>query len=91
MNLIVNTDLVRVIDTGKEYQMLITCKNGTVVEHEPFKRNLEGLVAAISLSAEICAGKFFLSGVAQINDILKDDFLVTYNGKTEINPKRKAK
>lgn len=62
-NLIINTPMVRVVDSGQSYQMLITCKDGTVIEHEPFPKTLEGLVAAMSLSAEICAGKFYLSKV----------------------------
>jgi len=67
--LVVNTPLVKVIDTGKEYQMLIYAKDTSVIEHEPFKRSLEGLVAAISLSAEICAGKFYLRGISKISMI----------------------
>lgn len=62
---IVNTPLVRVVQDRGGYSMYITCKDGTIVEHEPFPNNLEGMVAAISLSAEICAGKFFLSKVVQ--------------------------
>lgn len=62
----VNTPMVKVFkssDGPEGYQMHITCKDGSIVEHEPFQNNLEGLVAAISLSAEICAGKFYLSGI----------------------------
>ena len=63
--LIVNTPMVKVIKTDQGYEMFITCKDGSIVEHEPFKNDLEGMVSAISLSAEICAGKFFLKGIQQ--------------------------
>lgn len=61
---IVNTPLVKVFKTEKGYEMFITCKDGSVIEHEPFKNDLEGLVTALSLCAEICAGKFYLKGIA---------------------------
>jgi len=57
---VVDTPLVKVIKRKGYFQMLIMCKDNSVIEHEPFPPTLEGLVAAISLSAEICAGKFFL-------------------------------
>jgi hypothetical protein len=60
---IVNTPLVRVEKSKQGWSMFINCKDGSVIEHEPFQPNLEGMVAAISLSAEICAGKFYLSKV----------------------------
>lgn len=56
------TPLVRIFQAGDMYYMEIACKDGSVIEHEPF-RGLEGLVTALSLSAEICAGKFYLSKV----------------------------
>lgn len=76
---IVNTELVKVIDNGASYQMHILCKSGQIVEHEPFSRDLEGLVAAISLSAEICAGKFYLSRVLT-NDAKKPAQLESKKG-----------
>ena len=60
---IVSTPLVTVIKYEIGFCMLITCKDGSVIEHEPFPCNLEGMVAAISLCAEINAGKFFLKSV----------------------------
>lgn len=70
-NIIINTPMVKVIQSAIGYEMQITCKDGTVVEHEPFPNNLEGMVAAISLSAEICAGKFYLRGVFKLKNELK--------------------
>lgn len=60
---VVDTPLVKIIKRKEYFQMLIMCKDNSVIEHEPFPLTLEGLVAAISLSAEICAGKFFLNKV----------------------------
>jgi hypothetical protein len=77
--LIVNTPMVQVIKTKLGYEMLITCKDGSIIEHEPFPDKLEGMVAAISLSAEICAGKFFLS---RVQSIPKQQLKIT-GGKNE--------
>lgn len=60
---IVSTPLVIVKKSKEGWSMQITCKDGSFVEHEPFPPSLEGMVAAMSLAAEICAGKFFLKGV----------------------------
>jgi hypothetical protein len=79
---IVNTPLVRVFQTVKGYEMLITCKDGSIIEHELFPNNLEGMVSAISLSAEICAGKFYLSRVVQTTD---------YTEKRALEFKKKGK
>ena len=63
MKLILDTPLVQIHQTKIGYQMRITSMNGTIIEHAPFPPNLEGMVAAISLAAEIRAGKFCLSHV----------------------------
>ena len=68
MNLIVNTPLVKVFKSNRGHEMHIATKDGTIIEHEPFPSTLEGLVAAISLSAEICAGKFYLSKVFKLRE-----------------------
>lgn len=56
---VLNTEQVKVFDTGTEYQVLVVCQDGAVIEHEPFTRDQHGLVGAILLGADICAGKFF--------------------------------
>ncbi len=61
--LIVNTPLTKVFQSARGYELHITCKSGAIIEHEPFKGDLEGMVTAISLCAEINAGKFYLAGV----------------------------
>jgi len=66
---VVSTPLVTLIKRQNAFQMLIYCKNGSVVEHEPFPLTLEGMVAAISLSAEICAGKFYLNRIVKDNSL----------------------
>ena len=60
---VVITPMVQVYKTDLHYEMTIVCRDGSIVEHEPFKNDLQGLVAALSLCAEICAGKFFLKSV----------------------------
>ena len=59
MKKVLDTELVKINDTGDEYQVLIAMSQGGVIEHEPFPHNLQGLVAALQLATEICAGKFF--------------------------------
>jgi hypothetical protein len=68
--LVLDTPLVQIHDIGTCYEMMIRTKNGSIIEHEPFPHNLEGMVAAISLSAEICAGKFYLSKVISVPEKL---------------------
>jgi hypothetical protein len=62
---VINTPLVNVYLTAKGYEMHLTAKSGQIIEHEPFKGDLEGLVSALSLAAEINAGKFYLSRMLQ--------------------------
>jgi hypothetical protein len=59
------TELVQINDLGNQYQVLIPLTQGGTVEHEPFPKSLEGLVAAMQLATEICAGKFFLRRVVK--------------------------
>lgn len=57
--LILNTDLVKIYFYGAEYKLFIKMSQGGTIEHEPFLGNLTGLVSALQLATEICAGKFF--------------------------------
>lgn len=59
MKKILDTDIVKINDNGSEYQVLIRMSQGGVIEHEPFSHDVRGLVAALQLATEICAGKFF--------------------------------
>lgn len=63
---VVNTPLVCVKKGSVGFHMYITCKDGSIIEHEPFSNDLQGMVAAISLAAEICAGKFYLNKVVRM-------------------------
>jgi len=56
---VVSTDLIKVIDTGTEYAVHIRMSQGGWIEHEPYERTIQGLVTALQLSTEVCAGKFF--------------------------------
>ena len=79
--IILDTPMVQIHDLGHKYEMIIRCKDGSVIEHEPFPHNLEGMVAAISLSAEICAGKFYLSKVISVP---KELTTIEYKGKKKL-------
>ncbi len=58
--IVLDTELVVINDLGNQYQVLIKMSQGGTIEHEPFPKSLEGLVTALQLATEICAGKFFL-------------------------------
>lgn len=60
---VVSTEMIKVIDNGSNYIAHIRMSKGGWVEHEPFPHNLQGLVAALDLSTQVCAGKFFLKSI----------------------------
>lgn len=71
MKTILNTEIVQIYETKTEYQMLIKLSKGWVIEHNPFPRTLEGLVNALQLATEICAGKFYPMRVFQADGEIK--------------------
>mgnify|MGYP000903260596 CR=1 FL=1 len=58
--LIVDTKFVLVIQTKENYRVFLAMSDGDFAEHNPFALDLQGLVAAMQLSTECCAGKFYL-------------------------------
>lgn len=60
---IVQTDHIQIEDHGDQYKVFLPLQTGGVVEHEPFPRNPQGLVAALLLAADVCAGKFYLKRI----------------------------
>lgn len=56
---ILDTPIVKIVQNGSEYQVIIAMSKGGFVEHEPFPSNLEGLVSAMQLATECLAGKFY--------------------------------
>lgn len=64
--LILDTELVQIVQEGGEYRMFIKMSRGGTLEHEPFPQDLRGLVAALQLATEVCAGKFFPRGLAEL-------------------------
>lgn len=65
--LILSTPFVRIIQTSSEYQVFITMSEGGTIEHNPFPNSVQGLVSAMQLATEICAGKFFLKRVIEVH------------------------
>lgn len=78
MKTILNTELVKIIDSGTQYEVHIKMSKGGVLEHEPFPKNLEGLVTALQLATEICAGKFFPRGILKQK---QEPIEIEYKGK----------
>lgn len=66
--LILDTELVKIFFTGSEHRVFIAISQGGVLEHEPFPGDLRGLVAALDLARECCAGKFFPKCVVKENE-----------------------
>lgn len=66
---VVETPLIKIIRKALCFHVFLFCKDGSVIEHEPFPLTLEGLVAALSLSAEVCAGKFYLNRIIKDNSV----------------------
>lgn len=58
--LILDTKFVLIIQTQENYRVFIAMSEGDFVEHNPFNLDLQGLVNALQLSTECCAGKFYL-------------------------------
>lgn len=82
MNLI-QTKLITVVKAGTKLIPLLQCEDGTVIEHQHFDANQEGICAALLLAADVNAGKFWLKGVktqgGQLNHFL-DHLKETPNG-----------
>lgn len=57
---VVSTDLIKVMDNGQQYVVHIALSEGGWIEHNPFERSQQGLVAALLLAADVNAGKFWL-------------------------------
>ncbi len=58
---IVNTKfvIVKESDTGTHLRVFIALSKGGWIEHNEFDNNLQGLVAALDLATQCCAGKFY--------------------------------
>jgi hypothetical protein len=56
---ILDTDIVRIVLTDEGYNVFIKMQNGSWLEHAPFEGDLKGLVNALDLAVNCCAGKFY--------------------------------
>jgi hypothetical protein len=59
VRVVLDTEQVKINEMVSEYQVLIKIRTGGVLEHEPFPKDLQGLVSAMQLATECLAGKFF--------------------------------
>lgn len=66
-NVILNHEIVRIEATDKSHRVFIRLAAGGWLEHNPFPRDLRGLVAAMDLARDCMAGKFFPMAVVQEN------------------------
>lgn len=62
--IVVDTEIIKVFLTEEGYIAHIRAQDGSVLEHQPFPGNVQGLVNALDLATQVCAGKFFLRGLA---------------------------
>jgi len=61
--LILDTDVCRIYLKGGEHKVLIAMSDGGWLEHQPFPGDLKGLIAALDLSMNVIAGKFWVKKV----------------------------
>jgi hypothetical protein len=61
MNTIVNTKfcVVKEAEGKAKLRVFIALSDGGWIEHQEFDNNLQGLVAALDLATQCCAGKFY--------------------------------
>ncbi len=57
--LILNTELVKIEQSQNGYHTLIKMQDGGWLEHATFPNELKGLVNALDLATNACAGKFY--------------------------------
>lgn len=69
MKEVLNTQMCKINLTESGYQVLVKMSRGGWIEMETLPGNLEGLVTALQLSTEVCAGKFFPRKVLEENKV----------------------
>jgi len=57
--LILDTDIVKIEQSQEGYHTLIKMQDGGWLEHATFPNELKGLVNALDLATNACAGKFY--------------------------------
>lgn len=70
---IVNTKfcVVKESDDMKYLRVFIALSKGGWIEHQEFENNLQGLVSALDLATQCCAGKFYPKQVVSDDEIGK--------------------
>ena len=68
---IVNTRfcVVRESDDSKKLRVFIALSDGGWIEHQEFDNNLQGLVGALDLATQCCAGKFYPKSVVTRDEV----------------------
>ena len=61
---ILKTDLCRIEQDQNGYRVLIKMKDGAWVQNAPQSNDLRGLIAALTLSIDVLAGKIWLEGLS---------------------------
>ena len=79
---VVNTPFIQIELTDKGYTPFITTKDGSIVEHETFPKDAQGLVNALILASEVCAGKFYL---ARVKSVPETKNVIDYKKKGGLN------
>ena len=68
MKLILDTELCRIVQDKAEIKVFVKITEGGWVEHHPFTPDARGLVGALTVATDICAGKFWLQKLVKDSD-----------------------
>ena len=68
---ILNTKFCVIKDSDdlSQLRVFIAMSNGGWIEHNSFENNLQGLVAALDLATQVCAGKFYPKGIVSDSEL----------------------
>lgn len=80
MKTILDTEIIKVFLTNEGYVPIIKMEGDNWLEHMPFPANLQGLVNAMQLATECCAGKFYPKRIYKKSDVAK--LAIAYNKLT---------
>lgn len=93
MKTVLDTEVVRILDDGSQYRVLIKVKAGGTIEHEPFPRDIRGLAAAMDLATNCVIGKFFPARFIQPGEqpLLTGTRMLENSADLDINDKHRRK
>lgn len=59
MILVLKTDLCKIVNEQNQYKVFVKIEKGGWLQLQPFTNDPRGLVGALTVATEVCAGKFW--------------------------------